>query len=187
MRLKAFVLMTVVALLAAACGGGAEDDTTTTTVGAADTTTTAGSEPGTTMGDGTDTTAAGAADGGVSVADSELGEILVDPDGFTLYVFTQDEGGESVCYDDCAENWPAVDASTPISSDLDQAMFGSAPRTDGTEQLTINGMPLYRFANDANPGDVNGQGANGVWFVVDPDGNMIEAAVGEDVAFDYDY
>ncbi len=126
---------------------------------------------------------------GIHTAESDVGTILVDPDGFTLYVFTVDTGGESACYDDCAAAWPAVPADTPISTDLDQSMFGSTERTDGTEQLTIAGMPLYTFAQDTAPGDTNGQGVNDVWFVVDASGNMIEASANdqEDVGFDYDY
>ena len=42
-------------------------------------------------------------------------------------------------------------------------------------QVTIDGWPLYFFANDAAPGDHNGQGVGGVWFVVGPDGAPIES------------
>jgi len=35
--------------------------------------------------------------------------------------------------------------------------------------------PLYRFAGDHAPGDVNGQGSGGVWFAMAPDGTLIEA------------
>ena len=71
-------------------------------------------------------------------------------------------------------------------------MFDSIERTDGTSQLTVNGMPLYLLASDTAPGDVNGQGVNDVWFVVDAEGNMLDASAAapagdEDVAFDYDY
>lgn len=130
--------------------------------------------------------------GGIHAADSDLGSILVDSEGFTLYVFTQDSGGESACYDQCADNWPAVAADTAISSDLDTAIFGSTQRSDGTTQLTVNGMPVYLFAADTAPGDVNGQGVNDVWFVVGADGNMLEASAtapsgDEDIAYDYDY
>ncbi len=129
---------------------------------------------------------------GVHAADTDLGSILVNPDGLTLYVFTADSDGESACNDQCALTWPPVVADTPISTDLDGAMFGSIDRTDGIQQLTVNGMPLYLFASDSAPGDVNGQGVNDVWFVVDADGNMLDASAAaadeeEDVAFDYDY
>ena len=130
--------------LVAACGTEGGDDTTTVATSEPDVTTTAdtGQEATTTAPaeDGSTTSAAETMDG-IHAADSDLGSILVDPEGFTLYVFTQDTGGESACYDQCADNWPAVTADTPISADLDAAMFGSTERTDGTTQLTINPPP----------------------------------------------
>jgi len=134
--------------------------------------------------DGTD-----AAADGVSTASTDLGTVLVDPDGMTVYVFTNDVAGESTCYDSCADTWPAVPADVPISSDLDSAMFGATTRTDGTEQLTVGGQPLYLYAPDSAPGDTTGQGVGEVWFVVDADGAMIggpEAAANQSRG-DYDY
>lgn len=122
---------------------------------------------------GSTTTAAPSGGDGVHETETGLGSILVDPDGFTLYVFTADSSGESACYDACAELWPPVAADTPIGSDLDSSIFGSITRTDETEQLTVNGQPLYLYTPDVNPGDANGQNFNGVWFVVDSTGTMI--------------
>lgn len=185
MKLRTLILFALAAVVLAACGSEGDGSTTTE----ADTTTTADAgqeEPATTTTEAeitttaaadTTTSAAEMADG-VHVAETDLGEILVDPDGFTLYIFTPDVDGESTCYEGCADTWPPVPADTPISSDLDDSMFGSAPRTDGGDQLTVNGMPLYRFAPDGAPGDTNGQGVNDVWFVVDAQGGMIEAAAG---------
>ena len=188
-RARSLCLVFVLGLVAAACGGTAGDTTTTsqpaeesTTSAAPAATTTTAAEQGTTSTGAT----GGEAEAGVHVAQSDLGEILVDPEGFTLYVFTNDTGGESTCYDACAELWPPVEAATQISADLDASLFGTTSRTDGTEQLTVNGMPLYLYTPDTSPGDVNGQGFNGVWFVVDPAGNMIEASA-DDVGFDYGY
>ena len=197
MRLRTLGTLVVGIAVVAACGGEGGGDTTTLATTEEEVTTTADAgqeEPATTTTaapDEASTTAAEMMDG-IHAADSDLGSILVDPDGLTLYVFTADSDGESACYDDCASTWPPVAADTAISTDLDAAMFGSIERTDGTQQLTVNGMPLYLFASDTAPGDVNGQGVNDVWFVVDADGNMLDASAAaadaeEDVAFDYDY
>lgn len=192
MKLRTIGLFVLGVALLAACGAEGGDDTTTTA--APDTTTTtsadAGQEDPTTTtapeGEGATTTAAETMDG-VHVADTDLGSILVDPDGFTLYIFTADSEGESTCYDACADLWPPVSADTPISSELDESIFGSVTRDDGTEQLAVNGMPLYLYTPDENPGDTTGQGFNDVWFVVDTDGNMIEAAAtSTDVSDDED-
>jgi predicted lipoprotein with Yx(FWY)xxD motif len=36
-------------------------------------------------------------------------------------------------------------------------------------QVEYNGHPLYTFVGDSAPGQTNGQGKGGVWFVVTPD------------------
>ena len=41
-------------------------------------------------------------------------------------------------------------------------------RPDGTYQLAYNGKPLYLWARDTKPGDVNGDGVGGVWTVAKP-------------------
>jgi predicted lipoprotein with Yx(FWY)xxD motif len=165
----------VVLLVAAACGtDGGDDDTTTTAASGQD--------------DPTSTTqAAEEPMDGVHATDTDLGSILVDPEGFTLYVFTADTDGESTCYDACAELWPSVAADTAIGSDLDGSIFGATTRTDGSEQLTVNGMPVYLYTPDASPGDTTGQGVGDVWFVIDASGNMIEAAAADAVPVDYGY
>ncbi len=115
----------------------------------------------------------------ISVAQTSLGKILVDPGGFTLYVLTNDTAGQSTCYESCAATWPPVPADTGVGSDVDASLFGSTMRTDGVDQMTIDGRPLYRFAPDASPGDVGGQGINGVWFVVGADGVPIGPSAGK--------
>ena len=45
---------------------------------------------------------------------------------------------------------------------------------DGTVQATVNGFPVYYFANDAAAGDTNGQGVGGNWYVVGADGELIQ-------------
>lgn len=112
--------------------------------------------------------------GGVSTAETDLGTVLVDPSGFTMYVFTEDGNGESVCTDGCASIWPPIPGDTAINTGLEASTFGTSTRDDGTEQLTVSGRPLYTYSADANPGDTKGQDVNGVWFVVDPDGNVLE-------------
>ncbi|GAB4560103.1 MAG: hypothetical protein Kow0047_06470 [Anaerolineae bacterium] len=101
-----------------------------------------------------------------------LGPILVGPNGMTLYIFTRDEPGVSNCYDQCAENWPPLlvdEGQEPIAGEGVTGMLSVVERTDGGRQVAYNGMPLYYFVNDAQPGDVAGQGVRDVWFVVHPD------------------
>ena len=109
----------------------------------------------------------------MTVADSTLGSILVDGDGNTLYLFTPDNQGESVCYDQCEAAWPPLLDPIEAGDGITASLLGTAPRTDGTEQITYNGWPLYYFANDTAPGDINGQGINDVWYVLTPNGDAI--------------
>jgi hypothetical protein len=87
----------------------------------------------------------------------------------TLYLFTQDSEGESTCYDDCAEAWPplTVEGSPTIPEGL-PGEFTTVERDDGSMQVAYNGMPLYYWQGDEQPGDTTGQGVNDVWFVVNP-------------------
>jgi predicted lipoprotein with Yx(FWY)xxD motif len=113
----------------------------------------------------------------VQTSDSDLGTILVDADGNTLYVFDADEGEESTCYDDCETAWPPLASDDPTAGgDADETLLGTTEREDGTLQVTYDGRPLYLFASDESPGDTNGQGVGDVWWVVGPDGAAIEKA-----------
>ena len=120
-------------------------------------------------------TALALAQGGPTVQVAEhptYGKILVDANGMTLYIFTKDEPGVSNCYDQCAQNWPPLtvaEGETPTAGPGVTGTLGVIKRNDGTYQVTYNDMPLYRFFKDTQPGDANGQGVKGVWFVVHPD------------------
>lgn len=104
---------------------------------------------------------------------ADLGEILVGPEGLTLYMFDQDTrgAGASSCYESCADAWPplTVEAEPTAGGDV-TADLGTFEREDGTEQVTANGWPLYYFTSDESPGDAKGQGVNDVWWVLDPEG-----------------
>ena len=162
------ILLVALAMLAAACSAADASDETTTTQA------TTTSQATTTTTEATTTTSQAEATGSqVMVADSSLGSILVDGDGNTLYLFTPDNQGDSVCYDQCEAAWPPLVDDFAAGDGTDASLLGTAPRTDGTDQITYNGWPLYYFANDATPGDVNGQGVNDVWYVLSADGTGI--------------
>ena len=126
-----------------------------------------------------------AAGGNVGVKDSDLGPILVDAEGRTLYLLTGDEQGASTCYEDCATNWPPLEAPVEPGEDADAALLGQAERDDGTAQATYNDWPLYYFAADAKAGDVKGQGIGGVWFVLDASGRPVKQEASEEAAGEY--
>jgi len=103
-----------------------------------------------------------------------FGTMLVDANGKTLYIFLKDTQGAnaSACSALCADNWPALTAAS-AGEGVDASLLGSFQRADGSTQVTFNGWPLYYFAGDRNPGDTNGQGLSGNWYVVSPAGEAI--------------
>ena len=110
----------------------------------------------------------------VEVAETDAGPSLVGPDGRTLYIFTQDTDGASTCYDDCAAAWPPLEVPDGASVSPGGGVTGElgiTERDDGTSQATYEGMPLYFFASDAQPGDATGHGVNDVWFIASPEGH----------------
>ncbi|MCD9020969.1 plastocyanin/azurin family copper-binding protein [Cohnella silvisoli] len=101
--------------------------------------------------------------------DAKLGNYLVDSKGVTLYYFDKDPTGSSVCTGDCLVKWPAFYAdSIVIPKGLKAEDFGEIKRSDGSEQTTFKGYPLYYFFQDAKRGDLKGQSLGDVWFVVNP-------------------
>jgi predicted lipoprotein with Yx(FWY)xxD motif len=123
---------------------------------------------------GAEVTIAEAATGmALTISDGALGTMVVDSDANTLYLFTPDSKGESTCYDQCEANWPPLTGEISAGNGIDAALIGSTTRTDGSEQVTFNGWPVYYFAGDGAPGDANGQGINDVWFVVSPEGEAL--------------
>ena len=114
----------------------------------------------------------------VMTADSDLGTILVDGDGMTLYLFTSDTqgSGESTCEGQCLAAWPPLLGEPAAGTGVDADLLGTVTRSDGTTQASYNGWPLHYWANDAAPGQTTGQGVNDVWWVIDPEGNAIGAS-----------
>jgi predicted lipoprotein with Yx(FWY)xxD motif len=159
-RARAIIGIGAAALALAACGGGY------------------GSDDPSTADDGPEAAAApeAAADAApVGRGDTDLGTVLVDAEGLTLYGLTDDTGGVSTCDGACAEAWPPLTVAGPdLPAGLDSDLFNVVERTDGSFQLVAGEWPLYRFAGDAAPGDTNGQGSGGVWFAVAPDGSLID-------------
>jgi predicted lipoprotein with Yx(FWY)xxD motif len=151
-------LAAVVILVLAACGGG---------------------------GDSSDSAPAPAGSGDTAMVSTTsvdgVGEVLVDSDGAALYSADQETDGRILCTEACASIWlpltldPGVDTPTAdggLAGDL-----GVLTRPDGAEQVTFDGKPLYRFAEDTGPGVVTGDGFSDTfdgtlftWHVASPDG-----------------
>jgi predicted lipoprotein with Yx(FWY)xxD motif len=111
-----------------------------------------------------------------------LGPVLVDGQGIALYLYRTDrQGTPSRCYGICSVQWPPDTLPTGVArpvagTGVEPRLLGTAPRTDGTTQITYNGWPLYFWPPDRTPGTATGQGltnAGGLWYVLDPAGDAV--------------
>ncbi len=113
---------------------------------------------------------------------SGLGTVLVDGKGITVYMYATDRQGQpSRCYGICAIQWPPLvlppGVGEPVAGPgVATTLLGTAPRTDGSTQITYNGWPLYLWPPDRAPGMATGQAltnAGGLWYVLTPAGKPI--------------
>ncbi len=102
-------------------------------------------------------------------SNNAIGNYLVNVNGMTLYYFANDMAGTSTCFDSCAATWPPFYAgSIDIPNGLNSGDFSQISRVDGAYQTTYKGRPLYLYSGDHSPGEINGEGAQGMWFTVRP-------------------
>jgi len=156
----------LVVSLAAACGGNDSSDGSPSY-----------GNPGTTS-----TPASGGSGGAATVAvadNAQLGEILVDGDGRTLYRFEKDQSDESHCNGACAQVWPpyTTDGSPKAGHDAAASKLGTLKRDDGSTQVTYNASPLYHYASDTKPGDAKGNEVDqfgAEWYALGASGEKAE-------------
>lgn len=109
-----------------------------------------------------------------------LGQVLVDGEGRTVYLFEKDQGGKSSCSGACAAVWPPVTTTgTPhAGTDAKASKLGTTTRSDGKKQVTYGGHPLYYYAPDGGvKGSAKGQGLTQFgagWYVVSSAGQKVE-------------
>jgi predicted lipoprotein with Yx(FWY)xxD motif len=109
---------------------------------------------------------------------SNLGRIIVDSHGRTLYLFAHDKHGKSTCYGACASYWPPlITRGKPhASSGARSRLVGTTRRKDGKLQVTYHGHPLYRFSGDTGAGQTTGEGLTdfgGRWYAVSAAGSAV--------------
>lgn len=106
----------------------------------------------------------------------DVGAVLVDSKGFTLYYFEKDKkGGKSTCYGACASGWPPLttEGAPKGMGGMQASKLGTTKRSDGTMQVTYAGWPLYTFVEDKKPGEDNGTDSKAFgasWYPLHPNG-----------------
>ena len=109
----------------------------------------------------------------------QVGAVLVDSDGFTVYDFHKDKGTVSSCYGGCEGVWPPVlTAGDPTAGEgASAAKLGTTKRKDGSVQVTYAGHPLYTYTADKNPGEANGNDIDSFgaeWYALQGSGEEAE-------------
>lgn len=160
--------LAAVAILAAACSSSSS----TSAVGG---TTTTGPATSAAASAAPDSTASGSTLA-LKTAKGSAGIWLTDSAGRTLYLYTHDKGTTSECYGACAKAWPPLTTTGAVTISgkyTVQRDLSVTTRTDGTKQVTYGGHPLYYYKGDSAPGQTNGQGVGGSWFLIGPIANVM--------------
>jgi predicted lipoprotein with Yx(FWY)xxD motif len=166
-RIAGVAVLAIAGLIVAGCGSSSSTSSTATAA------TNAPSSSST-------TSAAGSSATGVTVktAKGSSGTYLVGPNGRALYLWVADTGGKSSCSGACASIWPPlVTKGNPTAGPgVTASDLGTTMRSDGTEEVTYKGHPLYYFVADKSAGSTSGQGSNSFgakWWLVTPSGTAI--------------
>ena len=133
----------------------------------------------------------------VTVAESEqYGPYLADAERRTLYLFVNEEmesddpermtegvrSNAAPCMEGCLQAWPPLTADEVQAGEgVDTELLYTAD-VNGMMMVVYNGWPLYYFARDEEPGQINGQGvgrAPNIWYIVSPEGHVIKEEGGE--------
>ena len=168
-------VVAILALAAAGCGGGDSSSSSAPAAAATSSSTTAPASAGGSGGAAT-----------IDVADNpDLGQILSDGDGNTVYLFEKDDNGTSNCSGECATEWPPVttSGSAKAGNGADQSLISTIKRDDGSTQVTYDGHPLYLYVGDTKPGDTSGNGLElygAEWYAITPDGSNAEGSASSD-------
>jgi predicted lipoprotein with Yx(FWY)xxD motif len=112
-----------------------------------------------------------------AVQSGPLGTVVTNADGHVLHRFDGDSAAPSTstCTDTCAAQWPPVlleNGKQPELLGVSPDKVGVLQRADGTKQVTLAGWPLYMYSqDDGSLTTTAGQGTDGKWFAVAPDGS----------------
>lgn len=102
------------------------------------------------------------------VTDATEGPVLATSDGLPLYTLRTDHGGVSTCTGPCLVAWPPLtvpSGATPTAGPgVPDGSLGTSVQSDGRNQVTFDGSPLYTFVSDS-PDTVTGQGVAGFYVV----------------------
>jgi predicted lipoprotein with Yx(FWY)xxD motif len=170
----AFALLAIAAALAIAGCGSSSNSTSSTSANASGSGGGGEEKPASTPAEAPSTVPAVAVSTGTA---ANVGQVLVDSKGMTLYYFQKDQkgSGKSKCEGACAQAWPPLTTGSTAKAmtGVQSSMLGTIKRSDGTTQVTYAGWPLYTFVEDKKPGEDNGTDSKAFgasWYPLHPNG-----------------
>jgi predicted lipoprotein with Yx(FWY)xxD motif len=174
LRVAGIAALAICALALAACGSSSSSSTSAASTAAA-ATTPASSASSTT------TAAATASAIKLGTANAHGRTYLTGASGRSVYLWVADTTDKSNCSGSCAQAWPPVTTTgqPTAGAGVNAADLGTTKRSDGSEQVTYKGHPLYYFAGDTSAGSTSGEGSDGFgakWWLVAPSGTEITSA-----------
>jgi predicted lipoprotein with Yx(FWY)xxD motif len=128
-----------------------------------------------------------------AAAAGPLNPVVVNGAGRTVYRFDKDSANppRSNCDNSCVQTWEPIvvqPGARVFVDGVSSSDVGTVKRTDGTNQVTLKGWPIYLYTKDTKAGDVNGHGVGNVWFAISPDGQKAaQPAQGLDTATQVEY
>jgi predicted lipoprotein with Yx(FWY)xxD motif len=172
-RIGAVAALATAGLIIAGCGSSSSSSSSSATAAATPAATTSTSAA--------TSTAAAATGVTIKTAKGSGGTYLAGPNGHALYLWVADSGGKSACSGACAHAWPPVltKGNPTAGAGVNASDLGTTMRSDGTEEVTYKGHPLYYFVADTSAGSTKGQGSDNFgakWWLVAPSGTAITAA-----------
>lgn len=119
----------------------------------------------------------------VALRTTSIGQVLVGPNGHTLYMFGADRTKVSTCYGACASSWPPLlTVGAPLAgTGVKKTLLGTTKRKNGKLQITYAGHPLYFFSLDQTAGSTKGEGLQAFgasWWALSPSGTKITKPAG---------
>ena len=119
----------------------------------------------------------------VSLRNTDLGRVLVDSKGHTLYLFMKDRNGKSACSAMCTQFWPPLlgkaHATLSAGSGVKTAWLSTTKRAGGKLQVTYRRHPLYLYVLDKRAGQTSGEGMSAFgarWYAVSAKGTAVQKA-----------
>jgi len=113
----------------------------------------------------------------ISWRNSPYGPILTTANGYTLYLRLGDGFRESGCHGACLRAFPPLltNGAPQAAPGLLAADVGDLTASNGKEQASYGGHPLYTYRGDTKPGQYNAEGKGGIWYVVSITGFPVKA------------